>query len=285
MIYSQGTAEKREDGLILNPPFFGIIDGFSAPYIPREQKLFENLSGGEMVRKIVLEAFYSANDKEALEKIVSKANSKIGEFQIKEGIPLDRPDLLAGCSFVFAKIKKKKIEIIQGGDCLAVWKYKDGKIGATKNYAFEHVSRNLKIIADLMRKHKGDRRKMWVDFVPILTKMRQRDINNPKIETGFAVLNGQTNLNECWQKIEIPIKNLEIMLLFSDGLIPFPYEETVNENELAKKTIALYKKKGLDGLLQRKRKIDKKQEKKSYIAQDEATAISIKFAQTGFFIF
>jgi hypothetical protein len=236
-----------------------------------------------MIRKIVLETFYSANKKEALEKIALKANSKIGEFQLKEGIPINRPDLLAGCSFVFVKIKKKKIEIIQGGDCLAVWKYKDGKFGATRNYAFRHVSRNLKIIANFMRKHKGDRKKMWIDFVPILAEMRRRDINNPKIETGFAVLNGQTKLKECWQKIEIPIENLEIMLLFSDGLIP--YGETANENELAKKTIALYKKKGLDGLLQRKRKIDKKQEKKSYIAQDEATAISIKFAQNGLFYF
>jgi serine/threonine protein phosphatase PrpC len=284
MIYDQGTAERIEDGCIIAPPFFGVIDAFDAPYHHKTERIFfDGMSGGEMVRKIILETFHSAKANSPLKKIILLANEKVGKIQKSRGISIDRSDLLAGCSFVFIKIKKRVIEIIQGGDCMAVWKYKTGEIGATKNQAYSHVKRNLKIIAKLMEKHKGNRKEMWVDFVPILSKLRKKDFNNPKIKTGFAVLNGQSTLKDCWQRLEIPIKNLEIILLFSDGLVP--YAETAKEEELAGKVIAIYRKRRLEGLLQRKRAISKREEKKSHIAQDEATGIAIKFAPKGLFYF
>lgn len=273
-IYSQGTAEKREDGLIVNPPFFGVVDGFSAPYHYKMQKiLFNGMSGGEMVRKIALSTFYSTRVDLPLEKIVLQANHEIGQIQIINGVPIDQAGHLAGASFVFVKLGIETIEIIQGGDCLAIWEYASGEIGVTKNQAYAHVSENLRIIAKLMKDH-NDRKEMWVKFCPILSERRQEDINQ-KTKTGYAVLNGQPVLKECWQRTEVPIGGLKLLLLFTDGFVVYP--ETAEKTGLASRLISDYKSYKLSGVLKKKRENDAKHAERSYIAQDEATAVVVKF--------
>lgn len=274
-LYSQGTADHREDGFVVNPPFLGVIDGFSAPYHYKMfPLLFNGGSGGEMVRRVTLETFYSAVTS-SVEDLILQANQRIAEAQMSHGISDKEADLLSGASFVFANLSDSSLEIIQGGDCLAVWGYRSGKFGATKNQAYLHVSKNLEIIADLMKKHGGDAREMWVEFSPILSGRRRQDINNPKSEAGYAVLNGQATIRDCWQKSQIPAKNIKYILLFSDGFIP--YHLTENTKDMAEYVISLYESGGLDRMLRRKRKVDKKNSKSSYIAQDEATALAITF--------
>ncbi len=271
-IYNKGTAENLEDGFVINPPFFGVVDGTSEPkhFIGRGF-YFNKMSSGEMVRKIILEVFYSKKSSEPLEKILLLANKKIRNLWRKYKIPLNRSDLIAGATFVFIKINSKKVNIIQGGDCFSLWINKTGKIGFTKNQVYFHELEAQKIIANLLKKHKGDRKKMWLDFYKPLCQLRLRDVNK-KIETGFAILNGQPSLEKCWQKIEIPVKNLKLLLLFTDGFVPFPKKE----KGLAKEIIKLYQKGGLSYILKKKREFERKTEKKSYRVYDEATAIVIK---------
>jgi len=66
-IYNKGTAENLEDGFVINPPFFGVVDGTSEPkhFIGRGF-YFNKMSSGEMVRKIILEVFYSKKSSEPL---------------------------------------------------------------------------------------------------------------------------------------------------------------------------------------------------------------------------
>jgi len=272
-IYDKGTAKDLEDGLLINPPFFGVIDGTSeVNHLIGKGLSFEGMSSGEMVRKIILEAFYNAKNNESLEKVLLRANGKIRNLWYKCKIPLNRSDLIAGASFVFIKIDSKKIKILQGGDCLSLWLNTSGKIGITKNQAYFTEKEVQKMIAQLMKKHKGDRKKMWLDFYKPLCQLRLRDVNK-KTKTGFAILNGQSFLKKCWQKIEIPLKNLNLLLLFSDGFVPFK-----KEGKLAKETIKFYKKGGLSCILKKKREFEKKTEKKSYRVYDEATALAIKFS-------
>jgi len=275
-LYRQGTAEHREDGFIVNPPFFGVVDGFSAPYHSKMEKiLFDGMSGGEMIRRVILETFYAVPPDLSLEAAILYANLKISEIQTTHGIPIDQAGLLAGASFVLAKVKEKTIEITQGGDCFTIWDYGSGKFGATKNQAYQHVSKNLEIIAELMEKHHGNRKEMWVEFCPILSKFRQRDINNPEIKTSYAVINGQSSLRRCWQEIEIPVNGLKLMIFVTDGF--FWYPESVGEIVLAKKMLSIYKELGLDGILTEKREGEKRTAETSYIDHDEATGLALEF--------
>ncbi|MDD2696906.1 MAG: hypothetical protein PHE52_01980 [Candidatus Pacebacteria bacterium] len=277
-VYSQGTSKQKEDGFVVNYPFFGVVDGFSAPFSYKAPPmLFSRRTGGEMVRKTVLETFYSASSSTPLEDLLLRANQKVAKIQMSRGIPLERTDLLAAVSFVFARLDKDVITLIQGGDCLAVWSYGPEEFGVTKNQAYLHVSGNLKIIEGLLRKNHNDVAEMWVDFCPILSQRRLQDTNNPESKAGYAVLNGQPVFKELWQKIEIPTRNLRYLLLFSDGFIP--YGLTQDETKLAKDVISIYEAAGIPTLLRRKRRTDKKNEKKSYIARDEATAVAIEFSK------
>lgn len=270
-IYSRGTADEIEDGLLINPPFFGVIDGTSEPdHFIGKGLSFGKMSSGEMVRKIILETFYSAQIDESLEEVILRANNKLRAFWHGLKIPIKRSDLIAGAVFALAKVEPEKVEIIQGGDCFVLWLSNSGKISIAKNQAYFHEIEIQKAIARLMKKYKGDRKKMWLDFYRPLCQLRLKDINK-KIKTGLATLNGQPALKKCWQHIEIPLRDLKLLLLFTDGFVPLK-----KEVELAKKTIKFYQKGGLNYILQKKREYEKKTEKISYRVFDEATAIAIK---------
>lgn len=272
VVYSQGTAEDVEDGLVISPPFFGVVDGFSAPYSPQVAKIrFGGLSGGEMVRRITQATFCLAAGNLSLREIVSRVNQKIGEIQTAQGIPLSQADKLAGASFVFLKVTEEKTEVIQGGDCFIVWLDNSGKIAIIRNQAYGHVSRNLKIMAGLMEKHQGNRGAMWTEFCPILARFRKEDVNNPESDAGFACLNGQPILKECWQKTEIPTAELRLAILFTDGFVP--YSETAPQTGLQQRFIEEYEKIGLAGILQKKRRNDFN----PHITEEEATAIALRF--------
>src|SRR4030042_6723247 len=241
-IFSQGTSRCREDGLFVNPPFFGVVDGLSAPHNPvKEGPLrFNGLTGGEMARKIVLETFCSASADLSLERVLLQANQRVGKIQTTQGISLSRPDLLSGVSFVSIRIRDADVEIIQGGDCFAIWlsdsnAWRHKAIGATRNQAYKATVEIKNIIAQLMAKHNYDRSLIWDDFVPILSMQRLRDINK-RTKTGYALLNGQPELSDCWQKtLAWSTQNLRLMILFSDGFFPFIPTDPSYELDMAEK--------------------------------------------------
>lgn len=274
-LYDQGTAKHQEDGFVVNPPFFSVVDAFSPPYVPDASALPRHgneASKGEITRQLILEKLYSAHPSSALGAIILRANERIALFQNPS---LIRTDLLAAACFVFVKIGKETIEIIQGGDCLAVWRYNSGEYGATKNQAYPHVSANLQTITALMEKNNDDRTKMWQEFLPILSSRRLRDINNPDIESGYAVLNGQPAIARCWQRLEIPRNRLELMILFSNGLLK-PYDESVYEIRMARRIIRDYEYGRLSRLLERKRQ-EEKNKQGSHIDHEEVTAVALVF--------
>lgn len=278
VVYIRGTSPYNEDGLVINQPLsiFGVTDGFSAPWNPNKGAyLFPgDLSGGEMVSRTIEAAFLQARPEDLLSDIILRANKKVGEIQTRAGFSLDDAGQLAAASFVFARIKRQKVEIIQGGDSLAVWLFNDGRAGATKNLAYPHVSGNLDIIAGLMEKYGNDKGKMWEKFGPALSQYRTEDINNPSSEDCFALINGQAQLEKYWQTIEIPTDQLKCLLLFSDGLVN--YQSTADEKSLTQILEVDYKYFSILDIIQ-KRKFEKSTEKASYTGQDETTAIMLTF--------
>lgn len=278
-IYSQGTAEDQEDGLCVNLPLVGVIDGLSAPFHHEmERPLFNGMSGGQMVRQEILKALYSANNDETLEKILLHANKQVGIIQSERGIPLDRADLLAGACIAVARLSQNNIDIIQAGDCFAIWITNKGRIGFTKNQASLHEI-EIRETWRIIQQTEGiqDRRETWVKFHEPLSSLRLRDINQINQSTGYGLLNGQALFEKCWQKLTIPLENLKLLILFSDGLLPLRLDPG-NEKFLAKEMIALYKQRSLKGILEETRNFEKK-EKERHIEHGEATAIAIEFEE------
>jgi len=275
-LYDSGTAKDSEDGLVIAPPFFGVIDGLSAPYSPEVEKfLFDGMSGGQMVQSTALQTFYGATPNSSLKEVILRANQIVGQTQTLQGIPPDQAGRLAGASFVFLKVESDSIQIFQAGDSLAVWSYSSGEVGATENQAYGHVSKNLATIAELMERHCDNRGKMWVEFCPILSERRYRDFNK-RTRTGFAVLNGQQTIERFWQEITLPTQRLERILLFTDGFI-WKYEETANPMKIAERMIHGYQGLSLSAILNAKRAKEVERIRGSYVDEEEATALNLHF--------
>lgn len=272
-IYGPGSSGKEEDNYCRNHPLYVVVDGFSAPYNnERPSILFDGLTGGAMVSKTVVETFSAPGaDSLSLEQLAIQANDKVRSIQEGQGIPIDRADLLAGAAFVFAKVGAKTVEIIQGADCLALWVYSSGHIGIiNKNSVYKQDEEAYRIIAELRKKY--NEKEMWVPFYPYLCELRLRYHN--KI---FPVLNGQPWFSDLWKTIEIPLYGLELLMLFSDGFVPF--EETSEEriNNLAERVVSLYQKGGLRAVLEETRTTQLNKKEERHIAFDEATALAIVF--------
>lgn len=282
-LYDQGTAREREDMLICREyDGFGglnliaaVLDGVSGLYTPESgPRLFRGLTGGQVVCNIASNIIESAPPGETLNSVFRRLNNEIMDLILEHGIPMERSDIIPGAAFAATRIRDGKIEIIQGADCFAVWLCRDGTIGATPNQVFAHDREMRKVMADLMEKHASDRNKAWEEFAPTLSQARLARVNKEG-EYGYALLNGQKNVSLCWQEFNLSQDQIDLLLLFSDGLVHF--EDTENPLSLGRMVVNLYQQGSLPRILERTRRIEEKEKEKSHIDHSEATAIAIEF--------
>lgn len=274
ILYDQGSAPIPEDGIIFQPPhYFGTVDGVSGIYLPHEgPKLFNGKTGGQFASCAISCAFGTALAGESLEDILLRANNMIQEVSEARGLSLSEPELLPSASFAVASIDTQEITILQGGDCLTIWQMRDRAIGGTPNQAFTFVRGLLGTITELMERHKGDRQKMWEEFRPILTEKRRANFNTA--QGGFAILNGQPEVEHFWQKFTLQREKTALLILFSDGFVPF--EWTRDEITMGEKVVRLYRKGGLHSVLKVTRAVQEQEKSSSHEDYAEATAIVIE---------
>jgi len=274
-LYDQGSASIIEDGMIFRPPFyFGVTDGVSGVYLPEEgPRMFNGMTGGQLASAVVCNAFNGVSPSDySLKEIFWRANAVIGK-EIEGKLSIEETELLPSTTFVVSEITSHKVRIIQGGDSLAIWHMRDGTLGGTLNKMYAYENELLSIIATLMKKHEENRQKMWEEFRPILIKKRQANVNTK--QGGFALFNGQLCFERFCQKFILPKEEITLLILFSDGLVPF--EKTKTESGLADYVVNLYREGGLQGVLKEGRKIAKEKRSSSHEDYPEATAIAIEF--------
>lgn len=280
-LYNQGTANYKED-LLIYKAYHGfpgtailaaVFDGVSGLYVPSSgPTLFGNLTGGQEVCRIASITISFTFPQERLDSTLRKLNREIANTMLSRGLSMEKSDKIPGAAFVAARITDEAVEIVQGADCFAVWLLKDGTIGTTSNQVFSHEREMRKIISALMEKHSGDRNKLWKELIPILSKLRLQRVNK---EGGYALLNGQLEVKKYWQEVNLLRDQIRLLLLFSDGLVPF--EETENAQALGEMVVPLYLSGGLRGILRITREIEEKAKATSHIDHAEATAIAIEF--------
>ena len=279
MVYDRGTAKNQEDGRIDNSPFFGVVDAFSAPYTAEtEQMSFGGLSGGEMVKGKILREFHIARSDDSLEELIESVNNKVAKTIHSYKIPIEQSDQLPAACFAIMKMtsdyRGNCIDIIQAGDCLAIFVAESGQIFSLKNQARLHEFREQRIIDRLLKTYNGNQEKMWNDFYPLLKKSRLRDINK-NTDAGYAVLNGQKDFSKYYKREKVDSGNLDFVIIGTDGLIS-PELFWSEEFDLAEKIVSVYEEEGLKGILEKTRKSESKG-KRGYTKHCEATGMAIKF--------
>ena len=270
-IFDKGSVKYKEDELIYNPPFFGILDGSSGLYDPNiGPKLFKGLTGGQSVVKIVSDLLERAKEVDDLGVIIETANKKVKDFILENSLPLNKSDELPGCVFALVKITVNTVELIQAGDTMAFWQMENGNIGYTRNQLKEYDRKFNKLVEDSMEKSKGDRNKAWNLLLPEHTKQRIKNINK---KGGYAFLNGQKELKTYLYKTKIRA-GVKLLLLFSDGFIQLAGR---NEKELAKNVIKNYSLGGLKLILEKKRLLEKDNILRSHVEYAEASGLALEF--------
>ncbi|MFA4998689.1 MAG: hypothetical protein WC514_01590 [Candidatus Paceibacterota bacterium] len=275
ILHDPGSVLIPEDGLVFKPPYFyGVTDGISGVYLPQEgPKLFNGMTGGQFASYAISRAFASAPEEKLPRNILREANLTIRETSERNGLSLQESDLLPSAAFIVAGIEREFINIIQGGDSLAVWLNRDGTVGGTPNRVFFYEEELIYTISSLMKKHGKDRQEMWKEYRPILSAKRRANVNTEM--GGFSLLNGQPESEKFWQEFILVREEVSLLILFSDGFVPFEWTE--NERSLAEKVIGFYLTGGLHKVVGATRFIAEGKKASSHEDYEEATAVSIKF--------
>lgn len=233
LVQSRGTARYPEDTFVVNEPVFGVFDAHSEVYSSISPlELIDGKTSGQVVGQIIRDVFQQDVSCRSITDLLLRANNLIGSFNF--GRTKVTADELAGAVFAVVGIYEDCIKIIQAGDCVVFWQYKNGFTGGIRSQTYYYEQENKRIIADLMAKHNGDRDKMWIEFDPILRQRRQDNANKT-----YAVMNGQSTMEKQWQKSAIATKNVKRLFLCTDGFFWPEFDES-NMSLAAKDVMALY---------------------------------------------
>ncbi|MDP3948017.1 MAG: hypothetical protein Q8Q41_05010 [bacterium] len=301
VLYDQGSSQYREDGLYAGTRIFGVADGVSAPYNKwNPPMLFDGQTGGEMVAR-VFERKLALTDRDGfagyglagLPNMARDVNFVVGEIQKGRGLSLDCPEDLAGATFAMVWVTEHEVEIIQAGDCFALWVTTGGGVGITTNQVRRHDTAMNALILNIQREiaaergldlesvddqRRGEiRTEMWRQFYEPLKAARREDVNNPKSQRGYGLLNGQLALEQMWFHGALPRAMLKTVLLFSDGMVPWERMKDQPEVAIAKEVYQTFTSGGLSKVLGVARGIEEATKASSYANAAEATAISIEF--------
>lgn len=276
IVYDQGNAQIKEDEEITNFPYFGVVDGISEARCPFDGKpvLYNGMTGGQMVCYEIQNAVLDARRLYPPKDIIREANRIVGVRIAKKKIHPDCVDEMPGAHFALCRIGEETTEVIQAGDSFVVILFRNGEFAISPSQTFRHDAFLLEALDEIKRKKGCDRKEIWAEFLPVLKKMRRKNINQPHSPEGFGLLNGQKALEEMWWQKQFPTKYISFMMFFTDGLATF--RETGNEARLAEKFLRIYQQGGLMAILEKTRKIQREEERKVPLDHLEATAIAVK---------
>lgn len=300
-LFDQGSSAAAEDGYFEKPPFFGVTDGYSEPYcyLHPHKKFRGRMSGGELISRLTEQFFAERSlDKNVLNfdlrELIVELNGLIrDEFQ-KNNLSLGDAGQLPAAFFAIAKVNERErvVDLVQTGDCFALWIEKDGNIGVTPNQLKNHGDERYKEVLSLQHKiatekygialeeltpeqHQEVIAEMWVQFHPILEQARLKDTNNPASPAGFGALNGQPELEKMIFYQKLPMEKLTDLILLTDGLVLPMGTRGKTEEEISQELVGLYQQGGIFKLYEEAVKIEKSTEKINYTI-GEKTAVAIK---------
>lgn len=270
MIYDSGDTKYPEDKIVMAPPIIAILDGYSPPHFPGMPKLLYNRTLGQAVVNETNRVFnqIKSAEKPLIETIV-EANKMVKIFQLRKIDPGEFP----GAGFAAVKINKESVEVIQGCDCLFLCILKDGGFIVSPNKYYQYDIKTERDFAEKMSLYRGDLKKSWKAHFLLLKQIRREHA-----QKDFSVLNGQDGILENAFVAGIPLSDIKLILLFTDGFLPI--DTGPNQDNLAKYIIDMYgnggAREGLQKILRKTRGIQEETQN-TYQKFREASAIALRF--------
>ncbi len=234
---------QYRNGGVLDAVAGDAVSGFHSPRVPNRMFSAEDgeVTGGQAVGRILQQTLMSPPACFSMAEILLTANTRMAEFATIHDISLDRPDDLPAIDVAAARITSGAVEVIQLGDCFAVWQLRSGEINTTKNQAAE-FERRLRPYRSM---YSGG--KFWVRAEQVFRQCRIDLTNKPSSQGGYATLNGQPEVAQCWYRTMLAYKDVVLLLLFTDGLV-LP-EHLFNSEALGQHMVFTYKQGGWNAIL------------------------------------
>ncbi|MEK7124166.1 MAG: hypothetical protein AAB877_00565 [Patescibacteria group bacterium] len=211
----------REDGWFASPesPFACVIDGCSEPYSGKPFIYPEGFTGGQMVSRVVTQAFSMASANVLLDVVLSIVNEEVWKVQKiyrREAVLRNDTATLANASFSCLKFNEDgSFRCIWGADVFTIWQTKAGNVGIAGGNNREADLLREKTYADLVDAARGDservsqaKRHYWLTEFPRLKRLQDN--------VQYACLNGQPGIEKVWQDFSVR-EPVDRIVLLSDG--------------------------------------------------------------------
>ncbi len=272
----QGSCTEAEDGMVavVDRGILGVFDAMSNVHYGNIQKeIVYGRTSGECVRSIVTSEIAMAEA--PLWDSLQNANAGVASFHSRRGINLSDTPRLAGVVGAVVQLSPTAIECYQWGDCFALWKYTNGKLGMTPSQftTFDATTRGS--WEEAASRNSGDPRATWAEVGPFFAEQRSRFVNKVA-DGGFGFLNGQPEFLKSLQHFILPREELRYLILMSDTLVKGL--EELAPDVLATRLAERYESSGIGGIYLPPR-IYEENHQNSHIPgrKGEATAIAIEF--------
>jgi hypothetical protein len=239
-IHEQGSSLFNEDVLLIADGIYGVFDGATSL---ESNRLGNTQPGGYVAASIAAEAFQdNAQDLLAAAKL---ANQRIDSEWEKAGFSCEKNDIRWSTSVAVIQVQGNAVEYCQSGDAVILFLMRDG--------SFHCVGGDIDIDRDTLQMWKDIE---WSEGLSIYTALAEqiKDVRQG-MNTEYGVLNGDPKAMDFLDSGTFNRDHIEEVLLFTDGLT-VPREEPSEEYSW-QKFVDLYREKGLHGLHQYIRKIQK----------------------------
>ena len=237
-IYDKGSGKL--DDILIKDNLFVVFDGASS-LVRFVNKKGE--TGGKLAAKIAKEIF-SKNNK-SLKQLAIEANNNILEAMKKEGIDMNQKEALWSTSLAAVRLKNNEVEFFSIGDCLILALFKNG----SHKLLVPYLDHDLETMIKWKKLANRKVRNIWRVLKQQIDKVRK------EANIKYGCLNGQKEALKFFRYGKVTLKNIESIILFTDGL--FIPKENPKEREKWELFVKLYQDHGLVGVLKYVRSLEK----------------------------
>jgi serine/threonine protein phosphatase PrpC len=263
-IYDKGSAAMNEDELLIKDTLFAVFDGATSL---SGWKSVEGKTGARMAAEIAKRIF-SHNDGSLLE-LAKDANDALRCAMEKEGVDVTKKEALWSTTVAVVKIEGDMLQYLSNSDSLVLAIMRDGSYKLiTPDH--DHDVEMMVLWKDMAKKKIENIRSMLHDKIVALRQRVNRD---------YGVLNGEKEALLFCHCGTFSLKDVKTVLLFTDGLF-LPKTDPRAASDW-RKFVSLYQEKGLQGLLQYVRDVQRTDPHcwtyPRYKQHDDVAAIAIEF--------
>jgi hypothetical protein len=216
-----------EDAHFLNDivGFWGALDGGSAAYSPQNPplKYRGGFTGGQMASHVAATSGMDlSNHSVTIDRSLSWMNTKIRDVHYSNGLEPGTDDV-GGTCFAVAKVAEEGLDVRIGGDCAIFWTDDDGShfLNGFDEEAEKVEAADEAELVRLKEQFGGDLGATFDAYYPYYRQKRRTYHNKHIGHGGFALLNGDPMVENCWTKERILWKKRpDQALLMTDGCLP-----------------------------------------------------------------